>query len=72
MEPSPDADTEAVAYKAIGWRAVGPISECAGWHAHPVLGIEGHMHPRGDDAHVHLPKWEWDMEPSPIPREEKP
>lgn len=54
---------ESVIYRAIGWALEGPISTCIGWHAHPVLGIDGHMHDGGYTAHTHLPKWEWDMTP---------
>lgn len=53
-------------YKNIGWAAEGPISTCIGWHSHPALEIEGHMHPDGEVPHTHHPKVVWDMKPSPI------
>lgn len=62
----PPADLEAVLYRAIGWKVEGPISECIGWHAHPALGIEGHLHGGSYTPHTHLPRWDWDLEPLPI------
>jgi len=33
------------------------------WHAHPALGISGHLHQGGAEPHVHAPTWTWNTEP---------
>lgn len=44
------------------------ISNDPAYHAHPVLGIIGHLHNKGRDPHTHRPVVTWDMH-NPIPLE---
>lgn len=47
-------------YEALRRRPDGiEVDKDPRWHSHPILGITGHLHPKDDGLHTHVPEVMW-------------